>query len=333
MRSPVRAHPRGFFLLGARLKEDTYDLVDPELVAVLLNLPQLEFSEDTLIEARKRPWLESLPAPFPALASRFIPGSPGSPDIRLIIADPNPGASGRPVYIHMHGGGYVTTSTVIYPIIQRIAYDCQCLVVSVDYRLAPETSYPGALDDNYAALQWVHDNAEMLGVDRKRIAVGGESAGGGHAAALALRARDRKEIPVIFQLLIYPMLDDRTGSTRRAPRCMGRYVWNEASNRFGWSAHLGVRAGSAEVLPGSVPARVENLSGLPPAWIGTGSIDLFAEEDITYAKRLMAAGVPTELAVFQGGYHGFDVIAPSATVSRRFTEGWQSALRRAFATV
>jgi acetyl esterase/lipase len=315
------------------LEKGIYHLVDPELISVLQTRPQQECSTELLMEARKRPLMAPLPAPFPQPAIRHVPAAPGAPDVRVIIVDPHPGAVGRPVFVHTHGGGYVTENTMIYPLIQTIAHDCHCVVVSVDYRLAPETPYPGSLDDNYAALQWVYDNAEMLGIDRRRIAVGGESAGGGHAVALALRARDRKQIPVMFQLLIYPMLDDRTGSTHPVPDCVGRHIWTEASNRFAWTAFLGVPAGSPDLTPGSVPARVDDLSGLPPAWIGTGSIDLFADEDITFARRLIGAGVPTELAVFQGGYHGFDLLAPEAAVSKRFAEGWKSGLKRAFSNV
>src|SRR4029077_17645569 len=145
---------------------------------------------------------------------------------------------------------------------QRTAQSCNCVVVSVEYRLAPETPFPGALEDNYTALRWLYANAETLGVDRNRIAIGGESAGGGHAAALAIAARDRKEVPVIFQLLIYPMLDDRTGSSRPVPPHIGEFIWTAQSNVFGWSSLLGVPAGSAKVPAGAVPARVEDLSGL-----------------------------------------------------------------------
>jgi acetyl esterase/lipase len=331
--SEALSSPTGLSSPAVQLEQSAYPLVDPELISVLQVWPQLEFSSELLAEVRKRPRMGPLPAPFSQPVSRHVPGAPGAPDVRVIIVDPNPGASGRPVFVHIHGGGYVTQNTMLYPLIQTIAHDCHCVVVSVDYRLAPETTYPGSLDDNYAALQWVHDNAEVLGIDRTRIAVGGESAGGGHAVALALRARDRKQIPILFQLLIYPMLDDRTGSTHPAPECMGRYIWNEASNRFGWTAFLGVPAGSPDVMPGSVPARVEDLAGLPPAWIGTGSLDLFADEDIAFARRLMVAGVSTELVVFAGGYHGFDLIVPDAAISMRFAEGWKSALKRAFSKV
>ena len=212
--------------------------------------------------------------------------------------------------------------------LQRIAQTCNCLVVSVDYRLAPETRFPGALEDNYAALRWLYANADATGVDRNRIAIGGESAGGGHAAALAIAARDRKEVPIAFQLLIYPMLDDRTGSSRPVPPHIGEFVWTAESNVFGWTSLLGVPAGSAKIPPGSVPARVNDLLGRPPAYIGVGAIDLFVDEDIEYARRLIDAGVSTELHVIPGAYHAFERLAPKATVSTRFTESWTSALRR-----
>jgi len=312
---------------------DDYSLVDPELLPALQSLPQVEFSTWVLALARARPHLPPLPPPYPQPKQRRIPGAKGAPDVSIVIVGQQPRSRSTrcPVFLHMHGGGYVTEMTLRLPLIQTMARDCDCVVVSVDYRLAPETQYPGALDDNYAALHWVYANAEPLGIDRNRIAVGGESAGGGHAAALALRARDRGEIPILFQLLMYPMLDDRTGSVRAAPPTMGRHVWTEASNRFGWTSLLGVPAGSPEVTSGTVPARVHDLSNLPPTWIGTGALDLFAEESITFARRLMGAGVATELMVVPGAYHGFNLIAPEAAVSKRFTEGWKSALRRAFA--
>lgn len=172
----------------------------------------------------------------------------------------------------------------------------------MDYKLAPEAVFPTALEQNYATLAWLHQNAGHLGVDAARIAISGDSAGGGHAAALAIAARDRKEFPIAFQCLIYPMLDDRTGSTHRVPPHIGHFVWTEAANRFGWSSLLGIPAGSSSVPPGSVPARVKDLSGLPPTFIGVGSIDLFCEEDMEYAKRLALSGVRAELFVVPGAW-------------------------------
>jgi acetyl esterase/lipase len=231
----------------------------------------------------------------------------------------------------MHGGGFMMTDPFLLPRLQGIATDCHCVVVSVDYRLAPETRYPGSLEDNYAALKWVHAHAAELGIDRSRIAVGGESAGGTHAASLAIHARDRNEAPIVFQLLIYPALDDRTGSTRPAPPTIGHFMWNAGANRLAWSSLLGVPAGSSKVPAAAVPARVASVAGLPPAWIGVGSIDLFVEEDMEYARRLVHAGVATELLVVRGAFHGFDLLVPDAEVSQQFSASWKSALRKAFA--
>jgi acetyl esterase/lipase len=252
--------------------------------------------------------------------------------LRLVIVDAAPGTKGRPAFLHMHGGGYIFGSAGQFnPFLQAVAQNCGCLVVSVDYRLAPETHFPGSLEDNYTALRWLYKNADELGVDRKRIAIGGESAGGGLSAELAIAARDRREIPILFQLLIYPALDDRTGITHQVPPSIGQFIWSAGSNRFAWTSFLGVPAGSPTVPAGSVPARVENLAGLPPAFIGVGALDLFVDEDVEYARRLINAGVPTELLVIPGAYHGFDELVPDAAVSKRFAESWMVALRRAFA--
>jgi acetyl esterase/lipase len=237
---------------------------------------------------------------------------------------------GKPLLLHMHGGGFMMADPMWMPLLQGIATDCHCVVVSVDYRLAPEARYSGSLEDNYAALKWVHAHAAELGIDRSRIAVGGESAGGYHAASLAIHARDRNEVPIVFQLLIYPALDDRTGSSHPAPPAVGHFMWTASANRFAWSSLLGVPAGSSKVPAAAVPARVASVAGLPPAWIGVGSIDLFAEEDMEYARRLVHAGVGTELLVVRGAFHGFDRFVPDAEVAQQFSASWKSALRKAF---
>jgi acetyl esterase/lipase len=314
---------------------DPYAMVDPELLDTIKKFPfpTQSFTSETLVAGRKWPPVPPLPPPAPQPFERHIPGPLGAPDLRLVIVDAAPGMKGRPAFLHIHGGGYVSGFAGQFnPFLQAVAQNCGCLVVSVDYRLAPETHFPGSLEDNYTALRWLYKNSDELGVDHKRIAIGGESAGGGHSAQLAIAARDRREIPILFQLLIYPALDDRTGSTRQAPPYIGQFVWNEGSNRFGWTSFLGVPAGSPTVPAGAVPARVENLAGLPPAFIGVGALDLFVDEDVEYGRRLINAGVPTELHVIPGAYHGFDVLAPDAAVSKRFTESWIVALRRAFAT-
>jgi acetyl esterase/lipase len=310
---------------------DPSSLVDPELLPAVKQFPGMDFTADMVVKFRQMPGMPALPAPAPQPVERRIPGPTGAPEVRLWIVDPAPSEKNKPVLLHMHGGGFMVNDPVLFPRLQGIATDCHCVIVSVDFRLAPETHYPGSLEDNYAALKWVHAHAEELGIDRTKIAVGGESSGGTHAALLAIHARDRKEVPVIFQLLIYPALDDRTGSTRQASPANGHFMWTANNNRFAWSSLLGVPAGSSKVPEAAVPARVTNVAGLPPAWIGVGAIDLFAEEDMEYARRLVHAGVPTELLVMRGAYHGFDLLTPDAEVSKQFSASWKSALRKAFA--
>jgi acetyl esterase/lipase len=312
---------------------DRFALVDPELLAAVKGQPLTTMTEADVATSRKQtPRLE---AAFPSVpgvrfSRRSIPGPAGAPDVRLVFADTAPEQKDKPVLLHIHGGGYVLGAPMAFiPGVLRYAKPAGCLVVSVDYRLAPETKFPGSLNDNYAALLWVDRNADELGIDRRRIAICGESAGGGHAAALAIHARDRGEVPIIFQLLIYPMLDDRTGSTRPVPPSIGQIGWGAGSNKFGWTSLLGVPAGSAKVPYGASPSRVDKLAGLPPAFIGVGAIDLFVDEDVEYARRLIDAAVPTELLVVPGAYHAFDLMVPDAQVSKAFIQSVTTALERA----
>jgi acetyl esterase/lipase len=310
-------------------------LVNPQLRAYLQN-PIANFTGEGLRlirEQMKSVIPEILPPSRASFTTRTIPGPPDNPDLQVVIVDPQPGGTGRPALLHMHGGGYVIgTARQFVPMLQRYADACGCVIVSVDYRLSPETRFPGALEDNYVGLRWLRDSAAELGVDPNRIGVGGESAGGGHAAALAIAARDRGEVPVAFQFLIYPMLDDRTGTSRKVSPYIGEFLWNSLCNEFGWSAYLGVPAGSAMVPAGSVPARVEDLSRLPPTYIGVGALDIFVEENLVFASRLIAAGVPVDMDVVSGAYHGFNTVVPDADVSMRFDEKIMAGLRRGLAT-
>ena len=289
-----------------------------------------------------RPWLVGLYCIGRAMQgiagirtpSRRVKGAPGQPDVTVWIIDrrARKTRSPTPAVLHIHGGGYIAgVPAMNFKALRRLSSELDCLVVSVDYRLAPRTRFPGALEDNHAALGWLHANAHELGIDRARIAVMGDSAGGGHAAALAIAARDRGQHALAFQVLIYPMLDDRTGSTRApsSPR-MGAQMWTAQANVFGWTSLMGVPAGSPAAPYGAVPARVDDLAGLPPAWIGVGSLDLFHDEDIVYAARLKAAGVPVILELVDGAYHGFDTLVADAPLAQAFTGSWMSALRRAF---
>ncbi len=226
-----------------------------------------------------------------------------------------------PALLWMHGGGYVMGSAKQDDRICRaFSRRLGITIASVEYLLAPEHPYPAPLEDCYSALTWL---AGLPAVDRERIVIGGTSAGGGLAAALALLARDRGEVTPAFQLLVYPMLDDRSSATPAKPNYR---LWSPRSNRFGWSAYLG----SADPQV-AVPARHDDLSGLPPAWIGVGGNDLFLDEDLAYAERLKSAGVPCQVEVVPGVFHVFDLWAPKAQVSRRFFASQCDVLRSALA--
>jgi len=330
--------------LGATLLGQEHSLlsyVAPEYRAGLLewdadrdrSLPPL--NEDTLALHKSRRGKKTFEfLDVTSVEKETIPGLPGEEEVSfyLINAESESENDNRPGLVYIHGGGYIFgTADGSVPMLQEVAVKHDCVVVSVEYRLAPETPFPGSLHDNYACLKWLHDHADTLGVDVDRIAIMGESAGGGHAASLAIEARNRGEVPVCYQVLIYPMLDDRTGSVYQQPHWMGHLSWTPAMNRLGWSSLLGVPAGSEQVPVGSVPARVKDLTRLPPTHIVIGSIDLFVNENIEYARRLIQAGVPVELHVLPGGFHRFQYANPEAPDSIRFYEGIDRALERAFA--
>jgi acetyl esterase/lipase len=232
-------------------------------------------------------------------------------------------AGPAPALLWIHGGGYIIGTAAQDDVLcRRFASELEVTVASVDYRLAPEHPYPTPLEDCYSALTWL---AGLPSVDPARVAIGGASAGGGLAAALALLARDRGEVPLAAQLLVYPMLDDRTVD-RAGLENPGQRLWNQSSNKFGWAAYLGDADRDA-----AVPARREDLSGLPPAWMGVGTLDLFHDEDLAYAERLRAAGVSCEVEVVEGAFHGFDGIIPKAQVSQSFFNSECAMLRRALA--
>jgi acetyl esterase/lipase len=311
--------------------------VDPELRPAALQIQQRFGALSALSEESLPTFRQGSPASSPQPLTtvpydkRVIAGAPGAPDVTIYVMNPAPGAK-RPGILHTHGGGYVLGSAASgIRNLQELSSQLDCAIVTVDYRLAPETRYSGSIEDNYAGLRWLHDHAEELGVDPARVAVMGESAGGGHAALLALTARARGQLPLAFQCLVYPMLDDRTGSTREVPSPIGTLLWTAASNRFGWRSFLGQEPGGPNAPAGAVPARVADLAGLPPAWIGVGSIDLFVDEDIEYARRLIAAGVPTELLVVPGAFHGFDAFAADTSVAKRFNAAKLDSLRRGLA--
>ena len=315
------------------LDKSSLHLVDPELRSVLEFFTGFDVSGDTLAMLRNIP--VSPARETPSFEDVFVKRDSSEGDLRLLIIKPkiDRPAQGLPALLYMHGGGFIFGSPeTILPTVQRFAEDVGCIIVLPAYRLAPEFPFPAALDDNYLALKWMHEQAAELGIDSSRIAIGGDSAGGGHAAVLNLTVRDRGEFSPIFQFLIYPMLDDRTGSTRPPSDNTGEFIWTAENNVFGWSSYLGSPAGSQSVPDGAVPARQEDLSGLPPTLIATGSLDLFVQENIQYEKRLAEQGVSVEIKVYEGAYHGFNVMLPDAAISKEFYASCVNGLKTAFKT-
>ncbi|EFQ82236.1 hydrolase, alpha/beta domain protein [Aeromicrobium marinum DSM 15272] len=296
--------------------------VAPELRTRSLFLPMPIDNPATLQVARRLYGAASEVDPEVTVELRTAEAVGAAPTQVAVYRPPSRTEPG-PALLWIHGGGFIIgTAGTSNDMCSWIARRLGIVVVSVDYRLAPEDPFPAGLDDTDTALQWLHSRAGELGVDPARIAVGGPSAGGGLAAALAQRALD-EDLPVAFQLLVYPMLDDRT-VLRSDHGGTGRVAWSPRSNRFAWTAYLGRPPRAQEPRPYAAAARRDDLRGLPPAWIGVGALDLFHAEDVDYAERLRAAGVPCELRVVPGMYHGADSLpVPSM---RAFREEMLQAL-------
>jgi len=302
------------------------DLRKPGLLALTVSLSGLTLGLARLVTGgatKLRPRVE--------LERRLIPGPGARASLPVLIYRPARRRLPSPVVLWVHGGGFVFgTPQADHARCSAYADELGAVIVSVDYRLAPEAPFPAALDDIDAALRWVRASAGELQLDPERLILAGASAGAGLVASMAQLARDRGDPAPLLQLLIYPMLDDRTALLRdHAGR--GWFGWTPRSNRFGWSSYLG-RAPVENAPPYAAAARAEDLAGLPPAWIGIGDIDLFQPEAATYAARLDAAGVPCELVVVSGAYHGFDTVDAKAAVSRRFVAQQHEAMRQALGT-
>ena len=313
------------------------DQLDPELRVAVEKMPTdrpLNLNDIPVARSKMNKMLTTLLASLPPVEGatsqdRFAPGAKGDPAVRVRVYRPNDQRGKLPALFWIHGGGYVMgdieqDDRLMKQLVNRIG----CVAVSVDYRLAPEHPFPAPVEDCYAGLKWLFANAGELGVEPSRIAIGGASGGGGLAAGLALLARDRKEVQVAFQLLVYPMIDDRN-VTPASYAITDPRMWNRDSNRLGWRAYLGRDGGGTGVSPYAAAARATDLTNLPPAYIPVGALDLFVDENIEYAQRLIQAGVPTELHVYPGAFHGFDLFAPSARVSKQFKADRDNALKRA----
>ena len=310
--------------------------VHPELRAAAKKLPSFSFGPMALWLIRLASKLMKGGQPLPTdLAEAVeirdiqIPSADAGRTIRLRIFRPRSAPAGTPlpVLLWVHGGGYIIGKPEQNDDTNaRYARDLGIAVVAVAYRLAPEHPFPAALEDCYAGLKWVHDQAAALGVRADRIAIGGDSAGGGLAAGLVQYAHDRNAVRPVLQLLIYPMLDDRV-ALDPAPGAGPNILWNRKSNRFGWRSYLGPLFGTEPLPEGAAPARRKDLAGLPPAWIGVGGLDLFHDEDVDYARRLSASGVDCDLVVVPGAFHAFDRFVPSAPIVQAFWDSQLKALR------
>ncbi|WP_150239803.1 alpha/beta hydrolase [Nocardiopsis quinghaiensis] len=256
------------------------------------------------------------------------PGHDGA-DVPLLVWRPAGATEPVGALYWVHGGGMIagTHRGAEIPGLLLTARELGLALVSVDYRLAPEHPHPTPVEDCYAGLGWAAENTAGLGIDPQRLVVGGVSAGGGLAAATALLARDRGGPALRGQLLVCPMLDDRNDSVS-AEQMAGAGVWDKVANATGWGALLGEAAGGPDVSPYAAPARAQDLSGLPPAFLDVGSAETFRDEVVDYASRIWKAGGSAELHVWPGGFHGFDGLAPRAALSRSATAQRLPWLRR-----
>lgn len=309
--------------------KDRLSEIHPELRQTARRFPAITFSRRNLWLIRLLTRLvPAAKAHGLSVGNLRIPGGRDRTRIRLRVYRPGSASAPTPVLVWLHGGGYVMGRPELDDArCTQYARELCITVVSVDYRCAPDHPFPAGLEDSYSALKRVALHSQELGVDAARIAIGGESAGGGLAASLAQLAHDRQEIRPVLQLLVYPMLDDRT-ALRTDLDDRAYVVWNQKSNRFGWESYLGRKCGASDALDYAVPSRREDLSDLPRAWIGVGTADLFHDEDMAYARRLKDCGVECEICAVPGAFHGFDILAPKALVSRDFRKSQIAALRR-----
>ena len=304
---------------------------DPELAPAVPLLPTLsDFSDPVTARAQLEEMIETMSPPLPEgldvqFDDRTVPGPDGAPEVAVRIYRPGNAKGVRPGVLYIHGGGFVVGSIQTeHRGALSMAAAADAVVVSVEYRLAPEDPFPAGLEDCYAALSWLAANAGTLGVDAQHIAVMGSSAGGGLAAGLALLTRDRGGPRLCFQLLGIPELDDRL-ETASMRAFTDTPLWNRPNAEKSWQAYLG--DGGGEVSSYAAPARAKDLGGLPPAYVSTMEFDPLRDEGIRYASRLLEAGVSVELHQYPGTFHGSHMIA-SAEVSKRTVAEMNDALRR-----
>lgn len=301
----------------------------PELRRSARLLPRFSFGPKSTSVIRALRNLRPIPSP-PApvdvsIRDEYIQGPDGQP-LRIRLFSPTSSKNPRPALLWMHGGGFLfghpehdQAQSI------KLCRQLDMVVAAVSYRLGPNHPYPAPLHDAYAALAWLHAQASALNIDTTGIAVGGASAGACLAAGLTLLAHDRGELPIAFQILIYPNLDDRTALRTDIDERALR-ICSVETNRFGWLTYLGRQPGTEYIPAYAAPARRNDLSGLPPAWLGVGTLDLFHDEVFSYASRLNEAGVPCTLKLVEGAFHAFDLVAPNANIVADFKQSYFDAL-------
>jgi acetyl esterase len=310
--------------------------IDPELAEVLAAMPldpAGQLGDENMIKVmRSTPEILALMGTELPTDDRVtvenseVPGPPDAPAVPIRIYTPKASGTPLPAIVYFHGGGFVIGDMYLEEArCLRLAADGGCVVVSVDYRLAPENPFPAGVEDCYCALSWVGAHAKDLGIDIDRIAVGGASAGGALSAAVAQMARDRSGVPLALQLLIYPVIDDRM-ETSSMKAFSSTPVWNSGSNAQMWDHYLGVKRDYVSNY--AAPGRATDLADLPPAYVMTAEFDPLRDEGISYAQRLMQAGVTAELHCFAGACHGFDLIAPGIELARRAVDEQVAAVVR-----
>lgn len=308
---------------------DFQNRVLPELRQALEQFPgfQLEENLESSRAMLRNPPIEK--SELVNTTSRMIQGAAG--EMLVKIYEPSQRAGNKlPAMLWIHGGGYVLGHPDMDDALcERFVQAANCVVVSVDYRLAPEHPYPAAINDCYAALLWMTDEAESLSIDLERVAIAGASGGGGLTAALALLVRDKGGPDLIFQMPLYPMLDNRNRTASSHEILADNATWNRTNNLTAWSMYLGEDASKNELSPYAVPARAESLAGLPPTFTCIGQLDLFRDETIEYVTRLAEAGVDIEFQLYPGSYHCFEVFVPQAEVSKRASQSYVDAMARA----
>ena len=303
------------------------ELVEPLKVLLDATATNPPLSGKTLGFYRKRNKFNVAPeSDFPAIQPYDIELSTEAPGVRVWVINASENAK-KPALLHFHGGGFVMGSCQNgFSRMQQLALDLDCVVVSVDYGLAPEMRIGEVVKQSYTALAWTHQQSKSLGIDNTRIGLLGFSAGGGHAALLAQYAAHRNEYAVKCQALIYPMLDDRTGSTIFPEFPKGKYLWTAEQNQYGWQAALGHTPGKDSIKPFTVPARQPLSASLPATYIAVGDLDLFHDESLEYAYALQALGIPVILNDVPGAFHAFESIAPETELAKAFNRHLLSSL-------